>query len=122
MHIEDLPGEEWRDAPGFPDYQVSSHGRVKSFRKDPRGRLMELQPQLNYRTRSRSDVCGLTVTLATAPRRPRCVSVARLVALAFLDVPDDHERLVVRHLDHDTQNNRVENLFWDQRGRRRLDV
>lgn len=31
--IKDLEGELWADIEGFPSYQISNYGRVKSFKK-----------------------------------------------------------------------------------------
>lgn len=31
--IKDLEGEIWADIEGFPSYQISNKGRVKSFKK-----------------------------------------------------------------------------------------
>jgi hypothetical protein len=34
LSLKDLPGETWRDIPGFEgEYEVSSHGRIKSLRR-----------------------------------------------------------------------------------------
>ena len=38
--IPDLPNEEWRDVSGYPKYQISNLGRIKSF-KNPYTRILK---------------------------------------------------------------------------------
>ena len=59
--LEDLPGEIWRPIEDFDDYQVSTFGRVKSFKaKIP----LILKPKLNR--------CYLSVCLCTNGKTKRC--------------------------------------------------
>ena len=41
MTVTDFPGEEWRQVPGHPDYDVSDRGRIRSRK---RGGLRILNP------------------------------------------------------------------------------
>lgn len=106
------PGERWdvaRDR--FPDYLVSTHGRVWNAR---RGRL--LTPSASPRARSPYPKVRLSDgSYSTGPRRGerkhRTYYVHRLVALAF--VPGrTAARWQVHHVDGDTYNARAENLRW----------
>lgn len=88
---------EWRAVPGYEGlYKVSSHGDVWSER---RGRTMSLN--LN-----RSG--HLYVDLWLYGKR-RQVGAHQLVARAFLG---ESNSPLVRHLDGDPSNNRVENLAY----------
>lgn len=89
--------EVWKDVHGFPEYSVSSRGRVMGKRKTilkPSG----LYPQVQLRRDGK-----------TFPGR-----VHRLVARAFLgECPLGQE---VCHNDGNRQNNRVSNLRYDTHG------
>ena len=89
--------EEWRDVPGFPGYQASSLGRVRSPRK-----ILKLS----------IDTGGyLTVTLGHATqRRVHC-----LVMLAFVGPPPEGQE--VCHDNGDKQNARLDNLYYGTRER-----
>lgn len=98
--------EEWRECPGFPDYAVSSHGRVKRIVPDRRnrgaGRI--LKPATN--------TSGyLTCTLYVPGAKPRPQLISRLVCEAFHgSSPSRHHHAA--HNDGDRTNNRPENLRW----------
>jgi hypothetical protein len=94
--------EEWRPAPGFPAYEVSSLGRVRNVRT---GRVLKLSIGTNgyYKTRL-SD---------------RTVFVHRLVCEVFQGPPgtyiDALGRTLTRevcHRDGDKKNNAADNLGW----------
>lgn len=91
--------EEWRPVDGYPGYEVSSLGRVRSWRTHrgvPGPRI--LKP-------GRGSKGYLVVRLAGAAQK-----VHRLVAEAFLGpMPDG---LQTRHLDSNNQNNAAANLAY----------
>jgi len=105
--------EVWKPIKGFPDYEVSDLGRVKSlarriFIESPRGdhyrtlrtRILKPTPSADY----------LAVILCR-PEGNRAINVHRLVARAFLPKPKKgctH----VRHRDDDGNNNKATNLKW----------
>lgn len=103
--------EEWRDIRGFPGYQVSNLGRVRTHNKvthtDLRGfrywrdRIMKLKIDKNNNWR----VCiwkdGKEYTFL----------VARLVADAFCGEYRDTD-LTVNHIDGNRANNCADNLEW----------
>ena len=91
--------EQWRAIEGFPDYDVSSCGRVRS-RKNEEERIL----------RPGTDPCGYyRVSLSNDGKQSTC-KVARLVAQAFLPNPDGLSQ--VDHVNHILTDNRVENLRW----------
>ncbi len=92
--IEDL--EEWKEIDGWPDYLVSSYGRVFSRRTD---RILKGSNVRGY----------LTIALCKNHVGNR-VFIHRLVAFAFVD--GYFEGAVVRHKDNDKSNNAAWNLEW----------
>lgn len=94
-----MNAEEWRPISGLPGYEVSSLGRVRSWRTHrgiPGPRVLKA---------SAGSKEYLTVRLAGATQK-----VHRLVAEAFLGpLPSG---LQTRHLDGNNQNNRAANLAY----------
>lgn len=91
--------EEWLPIKDFPEYAISSYGRVMSY-KDPLHPVI-LKLQFNNQGYMRVELS----------RRPRYrVLVHRLVAQAFLFNGADYP--IVNHKDRDRANNRVSNLEW----------
>jgi len=101
--------EVWKTVVGFPDYQVSNLGRVKSLSRyffNGRGMVHTkdkilkagLDPKGYYR-----------VSLSKDGQSYTC-KVHRLVADAFVENPCNKSS--VNHLDENTKNNQVANLEW----------
>lgn len=67
--FDELEGEEWRVSPSFPDYEVSSHGRIRKGYE-----LKRFNPNT-------SGYCHTTLLL---DGEPHSVYVHRLIAEAFL--------------------------------------
>ena len=88
--------EEFRDIPGYPDYQVSNYGRVLSNR----GSSPKYIGSITKNGRP-------MVTLTKAVNQHATFTIHQLVADAFLDQP---EGLIIRHKDGDPSNNHVSNL------------
>ena len=97
--------EEERYAPieGFPNYLVTSHGRVLSL-KDNHGndRVKELKPQ-KFRI-------GYMYVNLYKNGKMNSKTVHRLVAQAF--IPNPENKTEVNHIDEDKTNNQVSNLEW----------
>lgn len=78
------------------NYSVSDTGEI---RNDTTGRLLKQQTDGGY--------CSCTLAINKKPKRFR---VHRLVALAFIENPENKD--YVNHKDGDRQNNIVSNLEW----------
>lgn len=95
-------GEEWRPVAGFGGYEVSTEGRVRSYRDrqgHPRDEPRILTPVI------RRGYCFVKLT------RARDVSVHRLVLETFVG-PKPENAEECRHLDGCPSNNRLSNLAW----------
>jgi hypothetical protein len=98
--------EEWRAIAGQPDYEVSSHGRVRSLpRRVMHGHGWQDLP-MRIRTLS-PDAAGYQIIIIKRHR----YYVHRLVLEAFVGpCPEGHES---RHFpDRNPANNRLDNLSW----------
>lgn len=97
-------GEEiWKDIPGFPDYQASDRGRIRS-RKSGAWQVLRLTPH------------SKTGYLVVSPRvgsRYIARSVHRLVARAFLGEANGRD---VNHINGNKHDDRLQNLEYLSRG------
>ena len=92
--------EEWRDIKGYEGaYQVSSYGRIRSFKNN---KVKVLKAQHHYKG-------YLFVTLLKNGISKK-YKVHRLVAQAFIPNPNNYPQ--VNHKDEVKDNNVVENLEW----------
>lgn len=100
--------EEWRQIPGFPDYAVSSYGRVKRVAATPRyrvtGKLLSTNPAKS----------GYVMVSIYVNGEHHSRSVHSIVCEAFHGPrpSDDHQ---VAHSDGVRSNNRADNLRWATR-------
>lgn len=95
-----MRNEIWIEVDGFPNYAVSSKGRV---RNDQTGRV--LKPMLTGTKGNQYE----TVRFSTVPRIDR--KIHRLVLEAFRGKAPEG-RPVGCHKDEDRRNNKLDNLFW----------
>lgn len=92
--------EVFKDIPGYEGrYQVSNYGRVWSL---IRGR--EMSYDLGKEGYLRCSLCHYG-------QRNIPIGVSRLVAITFLDKPNENQ-IEVNHKDENKQNNHVDNLEW----------
>ena len=95
--------EEWREIEGFPNYRVSSIGRIKSLNYNKTGSGRILLPH-----KLRNGYLG--VCLYGTDKKPHNLLIHRLVALAFIPNPMDYK--IINHKDENRSNNSIENLEW----------
>lgn len=102
--------EEWRDVVGFPGYQVSNLGRVRTYNKVTSSARF---PVRHWKSRILKPKIGRKDRISRyslwKDGKDYTVQVHRLVAEAF--IPGDTS-LTVNHKDGNRQNNTVENLEW----------
>jgi len=107
MSIDRYRNEIWKEIhfdTSLPHarYEVSSHGRVKSYAVDKtNGRLMKGSNVNGY----------LSVMVRLGRKVSQTHYIHRLVAGAFLEQPSKKHKYVV-HLDYDKKNNSRYNLRW----------
>ena len=95
-----MKNEEWRDVVGYEGrYQVSSMGRVKSFKWN---KERFLKPSM--------DKDGYLLVNLCAGGKPKTLKVHRLVCEAFHENPDNRPQ--VNHINEDKTDNRACNLEW----------
>lgn len=94
--------ENWKDIEGYPNYQVSNLGRVKSLGNNKTRKEKILKSGKNNK--------GYLKVILYKEGKIKNYRVHRLVAQAFLDNPNNLSE--VNHKDEDKTNNRVENLEW----------
>lgn len=94
--------EIWKDIEGYPNYQVSNMGRVKSlnYKCTKSEKILKTHPQRG----------GYLLVKLSYKDKPKQFQVHRLVAQAFLPNTDNLPQ--VNHKDKNKQNNCVENLEW----------
>lgn len=97
--LKDLDGEQWKPIPEYEDYQVSTFGRVKSF-KTHEQRI--IRPQVNRSGYLYVDICK--------EGKVKHVPVHRLVALTFIPVVAGKTN--VNHRVGCKFNCHVSNLEW----------
>ena len=84
---------------GFPDYLVTSYGRVFSLKH---GKLKELKQAKNKQ--------GYLVVCLCKNNKKINKRVHRLVAQSFIPNPNNKQQ--VNHIDENKENNNVSNLEW----------
>ena len=91
--------ESYLPIEGFPDYLITSHGRVFSLKH---GKMRELKQRI--------DRDGYMQVGLRKNGKFYSKTVHRLVAQAFIPKPDNKPE--VNHIDEDKTNNHVSNLEW----------
>lgn len=98
-------GEIWKPVKGFEElYEISSEGRLKSYKRNSSGKMLKL-------TNQNGDY--LRVVLQGVGKQRKSISIHRLVAEHFIPNPDNLPE--VNHIDGNKQNNSVGNLEWCSR-------
>lgn len=95
--------EQWRDIPGFVNYEISNFGFVRNKKTN---RILK--------THMRGGGYTFTTIMSRIDDEATACkfSVHRLVAEAFIPNPNPTSKTMVDHIDHNRNNNRADNLQW----------
>lgn len=98
LAVDTTTGEVWKRLEEFPDYWVSSFGKILSRRKIPEKVLVQPKNKEGYGT----------IILYDGFDRPHHFLSHRVIARGFLGASD----MEINHKDKDRFNNRIENLEY----------
>jgi hypothetical protein len=120
--LVDIPGESWKDIPGFEGYyQASTESRIKSvdrivphprlYQQFVKGRILSQKVNINRNIKTGQPMIDLGVTL-TVENTTRYINVRRLVYKTFIDPHLDYKNdgLYVVNKDGDGYNNKPQNI------------
>ncbi len=95
--------EEWQslDFMGYPDYEISTLGRVKSLKF---GKEKIMKPNKNHD--------GYLFLKLSKNGKMKKFSVHKLVALSFIPNENPIEKTEINHIDENKENNCANNLCW----------
>lgn len=106
--MDTLEGEIWKDVVGYEGlYKVSNLGRVFSLKRKVLNKR-NIKPRMLKLHRT-NKYCFVSLC-KDRKRRLRCEKVHRLVAMAFIQNPNN--KPCVNHINNNGFDNRVENLEW----------
>lgn len=106
--------ELWKQIKGFSDYEISSHGNIRSIertKKFKNGRIVHFS-QKKKTQRIHPGNGFLMTDLIDNSGKKKTIYPHKLVASAFIKNDHPRKNKVVIHLDGNLQNNKVENLKW----------
>ena len=102
--------ERWKPIPGFSGYEVSTYGRVRTYRPaNGRGAFLNEPREINPRTITGKPYLRVTLTDNDGQQVTRRVHI--LVLETFIG-PRPTQEHGTRHLDGNPKNNHLDNLLW----------
>lgn len=106
--------EIWKEIPGFPSYEVSNFGKVRSKK---RVKLLKNGRKVHFKSRLKSlrkhPINKFYMTdLIDEKGKRKTVYPHKAVASAFLENDDPKKNRVVMHIDGNNTNNHIDNLKW----------
>lgn len=114
MEVKNIETEKWVTIRGFENYKVSNRGRVLATsylnKANKREKERILKPSKNQD--------GYLQVSLTNDKGKKSIRVHRLVALSFINNPEDKD--TVNHIDGNKLNNNVCNLEWNNRSEQML--
>jgi hypothetical protein len=109
--------EKWREIGGYPAYEVSDQGRIRSKRREVTKGVRQVLPERFLRLRPVGN--GYRAVSLCKDGVARNYYVHALVLRAFVgEAPPNTEAC---HYDGDKTNNKLSNLRWDTRSSNRAD-
>ena len=102
--------DRWRPVPGFKAYEISDHGRVRSWRRQ--GTSPELRDEPRVRRLNVQLSGHVRIGLLDENQKVQHLYIHRLVLLAFVGPPPSPEHQACHFPDRDPRNNHYKNLRW----------
>ena len=112
--FRNLPDERWSRISGYPGYEVSNLGRIRSF-KDCGGNVTSTPHLLRCHDDGK---CPKRVTISLNGQR-KTITIGHEVMRAF-GTPAPTAGHVLKYIDGNCRNARIENLAWAKPERHRL--
>lgn len=97
-----MENEVWKDIPNYPSYKASNLGRLLSYKRDIKGKLLKCANFNGYRR-------------VLLKQNNKFVSrlVHQIIAITFIENPYNYKE--INHINLNKSDNRVENLEWCDR-------
>lgn len=107
------PSEEWKPVVGFPHYEVSSHGKVRSLDRNVAARDGSIKNLRGVQLKPGMDSNGRPLVVLRKDGKSFSRRVHTLVIEAHVGPrPPGHECC---HINDDRLDNRADNLYWGTR-------